>query len=651
MTKLSLYSIFHLNLAYSSITEVARPEVIKHCYWPLLNLAEDFPGAIALEVTGYTLEQIAQLDPNWVSKFRALIETGVCELIGSGYCQIIGPLVPASVNTANLRLGMEIYETQLGCRPTVALINELSYSAGLIPLYCDAGYRAVIMEWNNAAVSHPNWSTELEYEPQRLHGLGCDLPVIWIDSKASQYFQHFVRGDETYNDYLAYLTRQISDHPRAFSLYGSDTEVFDFRPRRYENEEPLPEFGEWARIHSLFETLQTDTRFIFTTPSYLLKMCPPSSTTGLTLETPAQPIIVKKQAEYNLVRWGLTGLDSLGLNTACYCLEQSFSKQGATDKDWRCLCYFWSSDFRTHISKERFDKVKKEITKTLSNILLPKAIKVSSVKSTRMQVPSIIRNGHLLTVTAPAVTATFNLRRGLAIESLVFPILGVKPVLGRLPLGFFGNFLLDSDFHSGHTVIELPGRARLKDLKSVEPVVEIVNGNVHLQAIVVLPIGTVTKEITIEMTGAINLQYDFALNNVLPASIRTGIISINPKAFALESIGYEVANGGRRERFKLSNAGLISSEPLSLLVSARNALGNTDGHLLLFDKRTGLELIVDPTVGAALPMLHFQAFPSISTYLLRVFFSLAEIDDTNRYLPIGRPLKASLALKLKPVIL
>ena len=35
------YLIFHLNLAFSSIPSESRLEVIRKCYWPLLDLAEE----------------------------------------------------------------------------------------------------------------------------------------------------------------------------------------------------------------------------------------------------------------------------------------------------------------------------------------------------------------------------------------------------------------------------------------------------------------------------------------------------------------------------------------------------------------------------------------------------------------------------------
>src|SRR6185436_2314664 len=46
---LRVFALFHLNLAFSSIEEERRPEVVARCYWPLLRLAENPPG-IGLEV-------------------------------------------------------------------------------------------------------------------------------------------------------------------------------------------------------------------------------------------------------------------------------------------------------------------------------------------------------------------------------------------------------------------------------------------------------------------------------------------------------------------------------------------------------------------------------------------------------------------------
>src|SRR6185503_19073203 len=106
---LAVFAFFHLNLAFSSIEEERRGEVIARCYWPLLRLAERC-GPIGMEVSGYTLEEIAARDPEWIGRAKSLIAQGRIELIGSGYSQMIGPLVPARVTAENLRLGIEAYE-------------------------------------------------------------------------------------------------------------------------------------------------------------------------------------------------------------------------------------------------------------------------------------------------------------------------------------------------------------------------------------------------------------------------------------------------------------------------------------------------------------------------------------------------------------
>ena len=105
---LHLFAVFHLNLAFSSIEENDRPLVIERCYWPLLALAATH-GPIGIEATGYTLEEIEARDPAWVRRFRDLIQAGKAELIGSGYAQLIGPLVPAKVVAANLKIGNDVY--------------------------------------------------------------------------------------------------------------------------------------------------------------------------------------------------------------------------------------------------------------------------------------------------------------------------------------------------------------------------------------------------------------------------------------------------------------------------------------------------------------------------------------------------------------
>ncbi len=257
---LQLFALFHLNIAFSSIEEEQRDEVIARCYWPLLELAKAH-GPIGVEATGFTLEEIAARDPLWCAEARRLVADGRIEPIGSGYAQIIGPLVPARVTQANLRIGHEIYERVLGQRPSLALVNEQAYSAGLVGLYLDAGYRAILMDWDNPAAHHPEWPAETRYRPQRASGAcGRSIALLWTNTVAFQKLQRFAHGDIALEDYVGYVDQQRSAIPRTLCLYASDAEIFDFRPGRYRTEETLRGESEWGRIGRAFARLRSDRR-------------------------------------------------------------------------------------------------------------------------------------------------------------------------------------------------------------------------------------------------------------------------------------------------------------------------------------------------------------------------------------------------------
>ncbi len=299
---LELFALFHLNLAFSSIEEEQRGEVIARCYWPLLRLAEKF-GPIGIELTGFTLEEIAARDPAWVEKLRTLLADGRAELIGSGYAQMIGPLVPARVTKANLEIGNDVYARLLGVTPRLALVNEQAYSAGLVGLYLDAGYRALLMDWDNPGAVHPEWPAETRYRPRRALGAdGRSIGLVWTNTVAFQKLQALVHRDIEIDAYMDYVRGQQGAERRALCVYASDAEIFDFRPGRYKTEEKISG-GEWTRLEEAFAELANE--FALVAPSDVLALAPQGE--PLRLETAAMPVPVKKQRKYNLARWAVTG--------------------------------------------------------------------------------------------------------------------------------------------------------------------------------------------------------------------------------------------------------------------------------------------------------------------------------------------------------
>ena len=137
----------------SSIGTSSRRKVIKSCYWPLLNLANKNNTKIALEFSGKTLEEIQKLDKLFIQSLKELIIAKKIEIIGSGYCQIIGPIVPYKVNLMNQVIGKKFYKKILNYDPKIALINEMAFSSGTVDFYLEAGYEAIIMDRDNVALS------------------------------------------------------------------------------------------------------------------------------------------------------------------------------------------------------------------------------------------------------------------------------------------------------------------------------------------------------------------------------------------------------------------------------------------------------------------------------------------------------------------
>ncbi len=255
--RLTLFAFFHLNLAFSSIEEEERGSVIERCYTPLLRLAEKF-GPIGIEASGFTLEEIAARAPEWIETLKRLIAAGKVEFIGCGYSQMIGPLVPWKVTAANLRIGNAVYQRLLGLQPKIALINEQAYAGGLVGLYLDAGYRALIMDWDNPASTH-DWPRETGFRPQCALGSdGRSIGLLWSNTVAFQKLQRFAHSDISRDEYLTYLRAQRGTAERCLCLYASDAEIFDFRPGRYKTEESIGAVSEWSQLEEALEAVQDE---------------------------------------------------------------------------------------------------------------------------------------------------------------------------------------------------------------------------------------------------------------------------------------------------------------------------------------------------------------------------------------------------------
>jgi hypothetical protein len=637
---LRLFAFVHLNLAFSSIEEAQRPTVIECCYWPLLRMVRALRLPLGVEVSGYTLEVLEKLDPRWMAELRSLMVEGVCELIGCGYSQLIGPLVPAAVNDANQLWGHEAYQRLLGVRPTIALVNEQAYAAGLVPLYREHGYEALIMEWNNPASAHPEWMKNWRYLPQRAVGPGGDsIALIWNESVAFQKFQRYAHGETDLDEYLTYIRSHAASEDRAFPVYGNDVEIFDFRPGRFMTESPIYAAGEWRRIEEMFAVLLREPGTSFVKPSGVLSLkSAKGANQPLRLESAAQPIPVKKQGKYNVLRWAVTGRDDIDVNTRCWRLHQALGTAKRDDPRWKELCYLWSSDMRTHITASRWSQFQERLARAESQWGVVARSSAPQQSNGVAKPGRITLNGKRITVTLDGLHAVLNRRRGLALDSLHFTGVSTEPLCGTVPHGTFDDTRYSPDWYTGDLVFERPAQHKVTDLEPASEffVGDRADGALLVRGVVQTPLGPVTKALTFVGGTTPSVGLDFEID--WPArgigSLRLALVTLVPGVFDDRTLYYRTHNGGRQaETYALFGTVVDHGSSVSALVSAGHALGVTEGTLELGDAQKALTLHVDKTACAVVGMVEHRVVAG--KVFCQMLCSAGEIDDTRK--PVDGP--------------
>ena len=632
MSRLKLYAIFHLNLAYSSIEEDLRPEVIRSCYWPLLNLIKEYQVPFAIEASGFTLETIASLDPDWISTLKELNKPDL--FVGSGYAQCIGPLLPAEVNYWNQDLGMQVYKDLLGFHPEIALVGEMAYSAGIVDGYVHSGYKAIVMEWNNPKKFHPAWQIELKYHPQLALGAsGARIPLIWADSIAFQQFQRYVHGELDLEEYLTYIAGHDNGTDRYFPLYANDAEIFDFRPGRYKTEGQR-RVREWERIRNLFDTLKQ--LYTIVPPAAVLAgLSDDRAGQRLHLEAPGQPIPVKKQEKYNINRWALTGRDNLGCNTACYQIYQGMLSANPTRDDWKELCYLWFSDFRTHITTARWaayqERLQDALRRWRREEILERKDSLPIHAPFKTDGLCITEDARYLTIETGKLACILDKAKGIVFKSLVFKDVCAAPLIGTLPHGYYEDISWAADFFSGHTIIETPGEHKITDLARCEVDMELCERTLLVATELESDGIRFMKTIEIDLVdGYIALGLDIHMPSRMLATIHVLNMTFIPTSFDQASVFFATHLGGEAiETFRIGSGEIHHARGLSALVSAQHGLGTTEGEIIIGDAHKRLIFRHDQSYSALIAHVHFSPMQD-EQYFLRLQYSAQEMDDTFR---------------------
>ena len=609
------YKIYHANLAFSAIPEEKLEEVIDKCYFPLLDFVEKTNTKIGLEISGYSLEMIQVLRPHWIKKFKNLYNRGLIELVGSGYMQIIGPLVPYKVNLQNQKIGLETYKNILGIIPRIAFVNEQTFSKSLVDLYYEVGYKALIMEWNNAYSLNNKIKKDFTYSPIIVKGIKNNLPILWSDSILFQKFQRTVHGERDMDFYINFV-KQYTKEYKAISIYSSDLEIFNFRPGRFETEELIKK-DEWKIISDIVKNLKQF--YNFELPSEVLEKTL-NRNKKISLTTSSNPIIVKKQDKYSLSRWAACGRGANYINTLCYRYFQKI-KNIEDISQWKLLLKYWGSDYRTHITEDKWSKAITDL-KSLNtlennnNLILVKSNDFFYEKDN-----SVIFEKNKLKI-------IFDKRKGLTLDSIFidnkkFPICTIKH--GELDLIKHG-----ADFFTGTTIIESSETKKISDLIELEKInyYKIDDSIYKIESSIKMRDGIEELKSWIINEKDKAITFDLILNCpiFIRGSIRAGILTLD-KTFASKDGNIKIKNGyNHYEKIDLENNEINQHIPKSLIQSSISGLGCTNGIIKFKNKENSFKIKINREV--SYPFIMLENNKDKLGNLTRIYFSLQELDDT-----------------------
>jgi len=231
---MDLFTIFHANLAFSSIPSKHYDWVLDNCYWPLLSFIESDQIKTGLEFSGSTLEILHQMDPSIIVKIRELSEKELLEPISGAQFQSIGPLMPPDDNIYNYKTGRKTLQHLLGKDIKVLYLPEQTVSQGILELIVNAGYETAFIEWNNILRFGPSGvQKRLLYQAPLLKMANAgQLRILWNHSTLFQKVQRYIFGEIEIRDVLSYLEQEGLDETGMLCLYGSDLEVFGYFPRK-----------------------------------------------------------------------------------------------------------------------------------------------------------------------------------------------------------------------------------------------------------------------------------------------------------------------------------------------------------------------------------------------------------------------------------
>lgn len=612
------YSIFHLNISFSSLAEDQRKIVIENCYVPLIEMISNSKLKISLEITGFTVEQIKKHKPDLISKINECIKSNNLELIFSGYEQIIYQLTPYEIIKLNVDLGKQVFNEAFGFVPKIFWANEQCFSSDMIKNLSNLGFTSLIIEKENLQ-KKLNIKTN---EPCIIRDdEGHSINVVWNSSYYFQLFQRIIHGEYTLEK-ADEIYSNLCSEDLPLCIYGSDAEVFNYRPKRFHEESELSKTNEWEKIFQLYTIIEKkgiQTCFI---KQILDSRQNKKIISSSEIDYLDNPVYVKKQKKYNLSRWALTGRDDLNINSRINKLVKDINLNVNIDSDFlKNIVSLFSSDLRTHIDEKRWNTFIKNLVKLENKYLKNKVndIQENLIYEKLNKNYFEFKNRNYLLEVEP--------NKGLAIQKFAFKNNPIQ--IGKLAFGYFKDIDYLADYYSGNYLIETNEIPRYSDLSAHSSEISDSDEWLHLRSQTQFNNAKIIKKYSLlKNSNMFLLNYDFSNLVRQFGFVRVCYLTfINYDQFQDFYISYPV---DKKNSTKLINpkSDFNHGMAISKKISSRTLIPAKCGVLNIHAESNIMEISWDNCKTATFPMAELTRIGEKS--LFRIYFSLGESDETFR---------------------
>jgi len=626
------YSIFHLNISFSSLAEDQKEIVIKNCYEPLIDMISKNDYKVSIEITGYTVEQIQIFNPNLIKKINECIKCKKIELVFSGFEQLIYQLTPKKIIDLNIDLGKEIFKESFGFIPKIFWANEQCFTSDMLRTLSEAGFESIIIEKENLQKKLDIESNE----PIVMEDLnGYSLNIVWNSSYYFQLFQRIIHGEyslDKANNIYSNLSRE--DLP--LCIYGSDAEVFNYRPKRFHEEANLNDKNEWVKIEQLYRIIENNDIQTCFIAEILKSVKKKKIVSSSEIDFLDNPVYVKKQKKYNLSRWALTGRNDIDVNTRAIRLIKNIDFDLEIDyESKKNLVALFSSDIRTHIEEKRWNLFIENLLKLEQKFVT----EIACNKKKNLLFKKINKN--FFEFTNQNYIFQAEPRKGLAIKKLEFKNNPIK--IGKLEFGHFNDIDYLADYYSGNYLIETNEIPRYSDLSSSSSEVSDTEKWLHLRSETTLINHQIVKQYSLSKNSPEFLvNYDFSNLPRQYGFIRVCYLTLtNFDELDNFFISYPV-DQNNIVKLGIPELDFNHGMAISKKISSRTFVPAKLGVFNIHANDSSLEISWDTCKAAIYPMAELTRIGQKN--LFRIFFSIGESDETFK---IGGMYK-NLELKIRP---